>query len=71
MLANENMNANGIKLPMKDSQCMARFQKTTIAACLVLVVAFAVVVGYCAMQVRGIAWVFGLLWRLLERSAHC
>ena len=56
---------------MKDSQCMARFQKTTIAACLVLVVAFAVVVGYCAMQVRGIAWVFGLLWRLLERSAHC
>jgi len=52
---------------------MARFQKkkTTIVACLFLVVAFAVVVGYCAMQVRAIAWVFGLLRRLLEASAHC
>ena len=41
-----------------------------VLCALVLLVA-AVVVGYCAMQVRGIAWVFGLLRRLLEASAHC
>ena len=53
------------------SKVMTRRGRKILALTFLLVAVFIVVCGYCAMMIRAIAWVFILLYRLLEACAHC